>query len=159
MKRCLPLFLVLAALAVSSGCAHRNTNIPSADIPFAEASYEVLGKTNAESCGTYFFGVDFVHLFRGRSTTIDAALPFGLFGLLSPTLTPEASRALYDALEKIPEATHLVAPRVHNSRVGINVGPFFLFGRRCAVVDARGVVIGEEPNIQGEDLGRLIQGE
>ncbi len=157
MKRLSFILLVLAGFTFISGCAHKNTNIPSADIPFAEADYEVLGKTNAEACGTYVFGIDFIHLFRDRSTTM-AATP-GLFGLFGIGLTREGSRALYDALEKIPEATHLVAPRVHTDRIGVGIGPFLLFGRRCAVVDARGVVIGDEPAIKGEDLGRLVGGE
>ncbi len=149
--------LVLSVLILASGCSLRNARIPSADIPFAEADYTVLGNTNAEACGNYVFGIDFVHLFSDRSATISGTP--GVFPFLSTGLTREGSRALYDALEKIPEATHLVAPRITTSGVGFGIGPVFLFGRRCAIVDARGVVIGEEPAIKGEDLGRLADGE
>ena len=157
MKRLSFIVLVLSVLVLASGCALKSATIPSADIPFAEADYTVLGNTNAEACGNYVFGIDFVHLFSDRSTTIGGTP--GLLGLLTTGLTREGARALYDALEKIPEATHLVAPRVHTNSVGFGIGPVLLFGRRCAIVDARGVVIGDEPAVRGADLGRLTGGD
>ncbi|RMG17843.1 MAG: hypothetical protein D6729_08005 [Deltaproteobacteria bacterium] len=144
----LPL-LALPLLFGLSACSLKHTTVPGAPIPFASADYTVLGNTNAEECGTYILGIDFAHLFSNQAATISGATSgdplSAILGLIFGPRSPEASRALYMALEKIPEATHLLAPRIHETVSGIPLGPWVLFGQRCAVVDARGVVIGEKP--------------
>ncbi len=149
MKRLSTLLLALGAAFGLSACSLKHATVPGAPIPFASADYTVLGNTNAEECGTYILGIDFSHLFSNQSATITGGTSTdpisAILGLLLGPTSPEASRALYMALEKIPEATHLLAPRVHETVSGIPLGPFVLFGQRCATVDARGVVIGEKP--------------
>lgn len=130
-------FLLAAAALMLSGCAMKSANIPSANIPFADAGYTVLGETTEESCGSYVLGIDFGHLFSDQGASAG-------WSILS-TDTPESSRALYAALAKIPEATHLLDTRVETESTGILLGRP-IFGQRCATVHAWGVKIDERPN-------------
>ena len=156
MKRFL---IALTAVAALTGCNMKGTSIPGAAIPFAKADYTIMGATNAEECGTYIIGIDWVHIFKnegamvapGTFTLQDAGGAIGA-GATAGRLSPEGSRALYYALEKMPEATHLLAPRVNVETTGIPLGPSpyapILFGKRCASVEAHGVKIGDRPNAQ-----------
>ena len=143
MKK-IALFGLVAALA--AGCSMKSREIPSAAIPFASADYEVLGATNAEACGTYILGINFATLFAGESGTLPSAalpIPLPLPGLGGGS--PEAKTAMYDALGRMPEATHLLAPRVNTEASGILLMGRPLFGKRCSTVEARGVRIGSGP--------------
>jgi hypothetical protein len=151
--------IALTAVATLAGCNMKGTSIPGAAIPFAKADYTIMGATNAEECGTYIFGLDLIHIFNnegamvapGTFTLQDAGGVIGA-GATSGRLGPEGSRALYYALEKMPEATHLLAPRVNVESSGLIMGPSpyapVLFGKRCASVEAHGVKIGSRPNAQ-----------
>ncbi|MFT4626672.1 MAG: hypothetical protein ACI8PZ_005350 [Myxococcota bacterium] len=142
MKRVL---LALGAAVLLGGCTYKRHAIPTMNPEPAKADYTVLGKTNHEECGTYIFAIDWKHLFQNQTSKTAAAV--GSHG--GPYNTPmnrEASRALYHALDKMPEATHLLASRVHTTGSGLlwfSTLPFF--GQRCATVEARGVRIGEKP--------------
>ena len=141
------LFISAVALA-AAGCTNKHATIPNAGIPFAAADYQVMGNTNAEECAKYIIGIDFAHLFSDQMATVEGGGNMGILGaLLGGASTPEESRALYSALEKMPEATHLLAPRVKTSTTGVVIPflGFIIFGDRCAVVDARGVKIGDKP--------------
>ncbi len=149
MKRtCTGLCLSLA-LVFSTGCNLRHLAVPGAPIPFAKANYVVMPNTNAEECGTYIFGIDWAHLFANESASISTAQASSggsiLGALLGNGMGPEASRALYMALDKIPEATHLLSPRVHTTTTGLVILGHPIFGTRCSIVDARGVIIGKTP--------------
>ena len=142
MKR---LLLVLAAGALLAGCTKKVHGVPGANPEFAKADYTVLGKTNHEECGTYILGIDFGHLFANQKASVSgggggilAFLPFG-------GMNAEESRALYHALDKMPEATHLMAHRSHTTASGVLLGMFPIFGERCSSVEARGVKIGDKP--------------
>lgn len=142
--------LLVLLLALAPGCALKTRTAPDAPLPFASVDYTVLGETTAESCGTYLFAIDFGHLFSttsgGTSSSgggdplgaILGALPIGGMGA-------EESRALYDALEKMPEATNLYAPRTESEASGILIFGKPIFGKRCAKVIAHGVKIGSGP--------------
>ncbi len=139
------LALALVAVAALSGCNKKLHAVPSMNPTPALADYTILGKTNHEECGTYIFGFDFGHMFSNQKTAVRTAktsllgmLPFG-----GPT--PEESRALYHALDKMPEATHLLANRAHVTATGLVFGLMPLFGERCASVEAHGVKIGDRP--------------
>ncbi|MDG1481440.1 MAG: hypothetical protein P8R54_17730 [Myxococcota bacterium] len=129
--------LIAAAALMLSGCALKSASIPSADIPFADAGYTILGETTEESCGSYILGIDFGHLFSDQGASAG-------WSLISSG-TPESSRALYAALAKIPEATHLLDTRIENESTGLVLGRP-IFGQRCATVHAWGVKIDERPN-------------
>ncbi len=60
-------------------------------------------------------------------------------------LDPEAKRAMYDALDKMPEATNLYAPKVQTELTGIAPFGFPLFAKRCSAIEARGVKLGTGP--------------
>jgi hypothetical protein len=140
----------LLPLALLGACNYKSHTIPGAPIPLASANWSLMGATSAEACGTYIFGIDFGHLFKNRGGSASSAGgdPLAaILGMLPIGTTPEASRALYDAMEKMPEATNLYAPKVHTTVTGI-VMPFVkapLFGERCAQVEARGVKLGDGP--------------
>lgn len=100
-----------------------------------------------QACGTYIFGIDFGHLFvdtegsaSGSSDPLSA-----IIGMLGGGMNPEAKRAIYDALEKMPEATNLYAPKVETQVAGIAPFGTPLFAKRCASIEARGVKLGAGP--------------
>ena len=144
MKR---LLIVLAAGALLAGCTRKIHGVPSSAPEWAKADYTVLGKTNHEECGTYIFGIDFPHLFANQQASVsaDANSSGGLLALFTGRMAKEESRALYHALDKMPEATHLMAHRSHTTSSGLLIGTFPIFGERCTAVEARGVKIGEKP--------------
>lgn len=142
--------LTLAAFATLAGCNLKYHSFPGAPLPFASVDYDVMGATSAEACGTYIFGIDFGHLFTdqqgsagggGGGDPLSAIL--GMLPIGGPS--PEAGRALYDAMQKMPEATNLYAPKVHETVTGISPFGTPIFGQRCAEVEARGVKLGKGP--------------
>ncbi|MCB9758866.1 MAG: hypothetical protein H6739_03425 [Alphaproteobacteria bacterium] len=147
--------LAALALGIFTGCSMKGSTIPGAPIPFAKADYTVLGATNAEECGSYLFGINFAALFKNEGAmitpgtmTLDGTAGMGAAAINMGVMTAEGSKALYMALEKMPEATHLLAPRVHIEANGVTLGPshaIVIFGKRCATVEARGVKIGDKP--------------
>ncbi len=144
------LLLALAAMATLAGCNLKSHTFPGAPLPFASVDYDVLGATSAEACGTYIFGIDFGHLFTDNQGAAGAAAggdPLSaILGLLPGSgPSPEAGRALYDAMEKMPEATNLYSPKIHETVTGISPFGMPLFGQRCAEVEARGVKLGKGP--------------
>lgn len=143
MKR---LTIAAAAAALLGGCTLKTHSAPIAAPEFAKADYTVLGKTNHEECGTYII-LDWAHLFANQKAVTTA--PGGgiesiLMGFVSGG-TPEESRALYHALDKMPEATHLLAHRAHTTSSGVLFFGRPIFGERCASVEAHGVKIGDKP--------------
>lgn len=140
------LVLALASLALS-GCAFKGAAIPGAAIPFAKADYTVMGETTEEACGTYILGIDWGHLFKNQG----GGAPISLWKLIGPGVSPggrEEARAMYHALDKIPEATHLLEVRSEAEFNGVGFLSLPLFGQRCARVHAHGVKIGSRPNPQ-----------
>ncbi|MCB9690561.1 MAG: hypothetical protein H6736_01980 [Alphaproteobacteria bacterium] len=144
MKR---LALLLPVLLLG-GCSYKYHTIPGAAPEFAKADYRVLGKTNHEECGTYILGIDWGHLLTNQAGGRLAPENGGGIGAILGSLlggSPEESRALYHALDKMPEATHLLAHRTHTTATGLVFFGQPLFGQRCAAVEARGVKIQEKP--------------
>ena len=143
--------LALAAFATLAGCNFKHHSFPGAPLPFASVDYDVLGATSAEACGTYIFGIDFGHLFVDQQGGASGGGGGGdalsmIIGLVAGSGTsPEAGRALYDAMEKMPEATNLYAPKIHETVTGIAPYSMPIFGQRCAEVEARGVKLGKGP--------------
>lgn len=145
MKR---IALLAAGLMALAGCNLKSQSLPGFAPRMASADWQVLGRTNHEECGTYVF-IDWAHLFKNEAAAATAG-GGDITSLIasfipSPAGTPEARRALYHALEKVPEATHLLEPRVHVTWKGFALAPVLMFGQRCATVDAHGVRIGERP--------------
>jgi hypothetical protein len=143
MKKLIPLALGILAI---SACSLKKQTVPGMNVQWASSDYQVLARTNAEECGDYVF-IDWAHLFKNQSASIaGGGSPLDIITGLIPSGTnvPEASRALYHALDKVPEATHLISPRVHTTWNGVDL-MLIKFGRRCATVEAHGVRIGERP--------------
>lgn len=144
------LILLSFAALTFAGCNFKHHSFPGAPLPWASVDYDVLGATSAEACGTYIFGIDFGHLFVDQAGGASAggggdalSMIIGLIGVGGAS--PETSRALYDALEKMPEATNLYAPKVHETVTGIAPFEVPIFAQRCAEVEARGVKLGKGP--------------
>jgi hypothetical protein len=142
--------LLLLLLVLAPGCALKTRTAPDAPLPFASVNYTILGETTAESCGTYVFGFDFPHMFNGTAGSTSAAAGGNPLGAILGALPiggmgAEESRALYDALEKMPEATNLYAPRTESEASGILLFGKPIFGKRCAKVTAHGVKLGTGP--------------
>lgn len=140
--------LMLALAASLTGCNLKSHAIPAAPLPFASVNYTVMGSTSAEACGTYIFGIDFGHLFVDQQGSTSAGGGDALSALLGAVAgggSPESGRALYDALQKMPEATNLYAPKVHTTVTGLAPFGAPVFGRRCATVEAHGVKVGTGP--------------
>ena len=144
-------FLVAALALALTGCSMKGARIPEMAPRWAKAGYTVMGKTTEEACGTYILGIDFGHLFANQGGSIKysasggplAAIPLPIGGPIA-----EEKRALYHALDKIPEATHLLDVRMEATFVGVGFLGMPFFGQRCATVHARGVIIDERPNPQ-----------
>ncbi len=140
---------ILLSSVLLAGCNLRYHTFPDAPLRFASVNYTVLGPTSAEACGTYIFGIDWGHLFVDQEggASGGAADPISaVIGIITGgSLTPEASRALYDALDKMPEATNLYAPKVQTTVTGIAPFGMPLFSQRCSSIEARGVKLGTGP--------------
>lgn len=135
---------ITAGILALTACSLKGQTVPGFNPRFASADYQVLARTNHEECGTYVF-IDWGHLFKNERASITSDSPLGALAGLLPLGVPETNRALYHALERIPEATHLMQPRVHTSWDGIALAPFLMFGTRCSTVEAHGVRIGDRP--------------
>ncbi|NOY26179.1 MAG: lipoprotein [Oligoflexia bacterium] len=142
------ILIAAAALTALTGCSLKGAHAPQAAIPFADAGFTVMGQTTEEACGTYIF-IDWGHLFANQSATLSA--PTGGFSLSALPIVgpgPEEKRALYHALDKIPDATHVLDVRAESKTTGFAPFGWPVFGSRCATVHARGVKIDERPNPQ-----------
>lgn len=141
--------LTAAALVIvvtgGAGCTLKNAAIPGAPITFANADFTVMGRTNAEECSTYAFGINFSHLFSDSHANVGGSVGGGLLGSLLGGTNAQESRAIFAALEKMPEASHLISPRIVSTESGLAPFGIMIFGSKCATVDARGVIIGTKP--------------
>ena len=137
--------IVLALPALLAGCTYKNATLPPADIPFASADYKVMGEVTAEDCGIYVLFIDAGHLFSngGKASVASGGSILGMLSLGGAA--PEVDRALYKALDKMPEATNLYAPRVHVKVTGLAPYGVPFVGSRCANVTAHGVQLGKGP--------------
>lgn len=133
--------LVGFMLTVGVGCSFNHANVPEADIPFAAADYELGDRVSQESCNTYILGIDFSALFGSDTATV----PTGASALPIPLpiggVAPEVSEAMYMAVEKMPDATHVVRPRTHVSTNGLVAFGTPIFGKRCGKVEAHSATI------------------
>ena len=133
------------ALASLAGCSYKFHAAPGSDFHMANADYTVLGETSAEACGTYII-IDWAHLFADKSGSVSGGGGDPISALLSALGgNPEESRAMYEALEKMPEATHVMAHRSHTTEDGIVMFGRPIFGKRCTRVVGHGVKIGKGP--------------
>jgi len=140
--------LLCATVYFAGSCSFTKTDALNADIPFAKASYKLDGEVTEESCGVYIFFINFANLFGSDAASVQAGGGGldALLGFLSGA-TPEEGEALYNALEKMPGATHLLKPRVKNTFTGVGNLMLPMFGERCAEVKAHAVTMGQ-PNPQ-----------
>lgn len=124
-------------LSAAVGCSFKHAKVPEADIPFARADYSLGDKVSQESCNTYIFGIDFSALFGSDTAAVPtgaaSALPIPIPGT---GFAPEVNEAMYNAVQKMPDATHVVQPRIHTTTKGLVTFGTPIFGKRCGQVDA-----------------------
>ena len=141
------LLLCFCMVVSGVGCAASHEVVPTASIPFAEADYELGDSTSAEVCSAYILMIAWGKIF-GRDTAFHSvpsagpSIPFVGGLMVFGGASPEAEEAMYVALEKMPGATHLLAPRVKTTFVGVGTTTVPLFGERCGRVEAKSVTIG-----------------
>jgi hypothetical protein len=134
--------LGLAALALlSAGCSVRGRAIPEVgvgQIPLATAQYDLLDWVEAKACATYVFGLRFPENKEGarRVGKVTAGSTLG-----GGPPNADAADALYEAMVKLPSATHILVPNYLTQGSGLALGNHILFGRQCAVVRARGLAL------------------
>jgi hypothetical protein len=153
LKKLVAVLALPIALSLLAGCSFKYHGIPGAPLRFASVDYTVLGETTAEACGVYIFGIDFGHLFVDKQMgNGSGSLSFNPMDILVGALSgasssgnAETGRALYDALEKMPEATNLYAARSHTTVEGFVPYGTPIFGKRCSRVVAHGVKLGKGP--------------
>jgi hypothetical protein len=127
---------------VGTGCSFNHANVPNAPIEFAASDYELGDKVSQETCNTYILGINFAGLFGSDTATVPSpasALPIPLPG---SGAAPEVTEAMYMAVQKMPNATHVVQPRTHVSMSGLTLGSAFpIFGKRCGKVEAHSATV------------------
>ncbi len=99
-------------------------------LDLAKADYTIGNNTVGKACKTRLFGVIWSDLMESNQ----GYLPGYWFNHV-------ASAAVYDALNKIPDATYVVEPRFEVTSTGL----FPLFGEQCVTVRARAVTLGNGP--------------
>ena len=132
MKKTTLLLLGIAAvLLVVSGCASTSLAFPGATIPLEEASYEILGDTQAEATGVVIFGIPIAG--RKMGSFNYPMMPFSFKGMSA--VERVKSSALYKTLKQMPEADAVVEPKweIESFRF------LFIFSRHKVRVTAKGI--------------------
>lgn len=132
MKRISLLLLAAAAvLLVFAGCASTSLAFPGAKIPLEEASYEILGDTQAEATGVVIFGIPIAGRKMGSFNYPE--MPFSFKGMSA--IGRVKANALYKTLKQMPEADAVVEPKweIESFRF------LFIFARHKVRVTAKGI--------------------
>jgi hypothetical protein len=103
------LVLLLLAVAMSAGCSMSSNTIPQGYVGALQlgnmstnSSYEILGPAEGTSKGGFLFG--FIPLGMEKK--------FGSIGpRINPFQNPVQAAAVYNAIESVPDADMIVAPR------------------------------------------------
>ena len=98
---------ILACGVLVSGCASVATSIPAAEVGLEDlktmATYDVIGPAEGEATGGYL--LFFIPIGIERKS--------GTVGWGTRLADPIRSAAVYNAIESVPEADALIAPRYH----------------------------------------------
>lgn len=105
MKRVLSLAVLTTGMALLSGCVSYINQVPGAAVPLkpleSTATYDVLGDAKGTATGAYLFG--FIPLgMESKSGSIGYGLSMA---------DPVQQIAVYNAIESVPTADALIAPR------------------------------------------------
>ncbi len=141
------LVLLLVALVVSSviGCAAEQKRLPGVEIapevefaPLARSEYKILGTVKAEGCAAMtalwplpIWWVSPDESISGQSSSQGGGFAFGI-----DVTGPARAVATYRALNQIPQADALLAPRYYED---INNGIWHY--KVCSTVSARSITI------------------
>jgi len=105
MKSLLPITLAALTALSFTGCISYNNQVPTGNIPLkpieTTATYDVLGDAKGTATGSFLFGcIKLGDQYKSGS--------IGSFGMLAD---PVQQAAIYDAIESVPTADALIAPR------------------------------------------------
>lgn len=103
------LVLLLLAVAMSAGCSMSSNSIPQGFIAPIElrnmstnSSYEIIGPAEGTSTGGFLFGF----------IPVGMEKKFGSIGpRINPFQNPVQAAAVYNAIESVPDADLIIAPR------------------------------------------------
>jgi hypothetical protein len=109
MTRLLKTILVaVAVMALGTGCMMVSNSTPQVAVPLQEvttkATYDIIGPAQGESTGAYVLGIIPV---KGENKTGAIGTSLNLRKLYSPV----QRAAIYNAIESVPTADALLAPR------------------------------------------------
>jgi len=124
--------LVLAGLVVlSTGCTTMIARVPGAGVPLAEvkttATYDVLGPVKGSATGATLFG--FIPIGSGGDTKIGSIAA----GFQRP-MPPVEGAAVYNAIESLPGADAIIAPRWH-----VTVNNYLIYQEKTVTVNAKAI--------------------
>ena len=146
---------LLCVLGMLAGCTAMSNSVPGASVPLegldTSASYEIMGPAQGTSTGGVLFwfipigrenksGVVATQLAQAQKTKVNFANPFWPFAWLansvstrtSATLDPIMSAAIYNAIESVPDADALLAPRWQATKKS-----YFIYSERTLTVKGK----------------------
>ncbi len=146
MRKIYSVLFVCLSAALLSGCTSMSTRLPRADagsVPQnADFSTEIIGEAEGESSGMrilfiFSIGVERKHgeIEKDHSTLVMGDMPSERFRLRDRV---EAA-AVYNAIESVPEADALLAPRFSRTRRN-----YILFARETVTVTGKAVAYTQE---------------
>ena len=140
MKR-MAIFFAASCLILTS-CSFKHARMDAADLPLAPADYEVLGWVTETACADYILGI-----FRtpqdGPKNVMGFLSPGSIIGGAIPD--QDSADAMYKAMLRYPDATHLLAPRFRIEAKGVVFAGVVIFGERCSEVRVRAVSVKNGP--------------
>jgi len=131
-KECLGLAVVCAMMGLT-GCISYTNKAPSGYVPLAElkttATYDVIGDAIGTSTGATLFG--FIRVGgENKSGTVGGMLPLNPMEKMNPV----ENAAVYNAIESVPTADSLLAPRYSHK-----VSDYVIYKEETVTVKAKAI--------------------
>ena len=128
MRRALSTVLLSAMLVVFAGCTSYSSVLPRSTVPLENlattATYDVIGPAQGTSSGVLLFGF----------IPVGVEKKCGVVAGSRPILNPVLRAAIYNAIESVPDADALLAPRWH-----IESKDYFIYRELTATVKGKAV--------------------
>lgn len=117
MKRLLPILLFVVLLATSCSSTFKTMREPNVRFELTGHDYVLSDEAvTGEATVVYVFGIDWAHLFGGKTADFDAPI-FGLSDMLRGAET----YAIYDLMQKNPGYDFVMYPQVTKKATGFPI--------------------------------------
>jgi len=117
MKKLLPILLVVMLFATSCSSTFKTMREPNVRFELTGHDYVLSDEAvTGEATVVYVFGIDWAHLFGGKTADFDAPI-FGLSDMLKGAET----YAIYDLMQKNPGYDFVMYPQVTKKATGFPV--------------------------------------